>query len=125
MKNKRPKKTKPKIIKANQILIEDLTGRPRILLDATDGTAGISITLLSKENAEVHISVNDQNHGVFSIRHPSGKTGACLAVKPDGQSGLELRDDNGSPSISLTSKGKGQQPPAIEFQTPGGKRQIS
>jgi hypothetical protein len=85
-------KKKPKVVKANQILLEDLEGRPRIFMEATDGKAGVSITLLSKEGAAIEISINDNNHGILSIHHADGKAGACLGVKADGQSGLELRD---------------------------------
>jgi hypothetical protein len=93
-----------KIIKANQILIEDKSGRPRILLDGIDGDAGVSITLLSKNNGEIRLSIDDENHGIISIRHPNGMTGACVAVKPGGQSGIELRDNKGLPSIIMESK---------------------
>lgn len=120
---KKVSKKKTKILRANQILVEDLNGCPRILLDATDGNAGISITILSKENGEIQISMNDQNHGVFAIMHPSGKTGACLGVKADGQSGLELRDNIGAPSILLSSKSKGQKP-EITVRVPNGERQL-
>lgn len=121
---KKSPKRKPKIIKANQILVEDLQGRPRILLDGTDGKTGISITLLSKDCGEITISINDRNHGVLAFRHPNGKTGVCIAVKADGQSGLELRDNNGLPSIALTSKCKSQINPEINIQTQNGKRQL-
>jgi hypothetical protein len=113
-------KKKPKIIKANQILVEDLAGRPRILMEATGGKAGPSITLFSKTGGAVSISINDDNHGVFAIHHADGKTGACLGVKADGQSGLELHDNNGAPSITLHSKSKNQKP-AIEIRTGKGK----
>jgi hypothetical protein len=109
-------KKKPTVIKANQLLVEDLQGRPRILLDALGGKAGVSITLFSKTGGDVSISINDDNHSVFAIHHADGKTGACLGVKTDGQSGLELSDINGSPSITLHSKSKSQKP-AIKIKT--------
>jgi hypothetical protein len=118
---KKPVKKKPKLIKANQVLVEDLQGHPRILLDATNGIAGISITLFSKTGGDVSLSINDDNHGVFAIHHADGKTGACLGVKTNGQSGLELSDSNGSPSITLHSKSKNQKP-AIEIRTGRGKK---
>jgi hypothetical protein len=79
-------------------------------LEGTDGKAGVSITLFSKNNGSIQISINDDNHGVVSIHHADGKTGACLAVKADGQSGLMLADNNGTPSIVLHSKSKKNQP---------------
>lgn len=124
MEKQRKKRSKIKVLRANQILVQDLNGCPRILLDATDGEAGISITIFSKKEGQIQISINDQNHGVLAIMHPSGKTGACLGVKADGQSGLELRDNNGLPSLLLSSKGKNQKKPEIEIQTQDGKKQL-
>jgi hypothetical protein len=120
---KKPFKKKPKVIKANQILVEDLEGRPRILLDATDGRAGISITLFSKSYGDISLSINDENHAVVSLNHPDGKSGVCLGVKADGQSGLVLSDNNGSPSITLQSKAKDRKP-EIEIRTKTGKKQL-
>ena len=106
-----PMNKKIKLLKANQLLIEDLHGRPRIFLDAGLDQGGVSITLLSEGGGEVRLSIDEHNHGTVSIRHPSGTTGACLAVMSSGQSGLELRTKEGLPSIVLASaEKKGQQP---------------
>jgi len=83
----------PKVIRANQFILEDDQGRARAVLDvAKDGVPGL---YLYDDNATPRAMLGVTNHGpVLALCDQTGKTLASLAVSSDGSS-LRLADDKG------------------------------
>ena len=90
----------PKVIRANQFVLEDANGKTRALLDVDkDGVPGL---YLYDETATPRVMLGLGTYGsVLAMFDRNGKNRASLAVSNDGTS-LRLSDDNGKPRVRLT-----------------------
>jgi len=89
----------PKVIRANQFILEDNNGKARAVLDVgKDGAPGF---YLYDENATPRAMLGVTNYGaMLALCDKNGKTVASLAVSDDGSS-LRLSDDNGKPRLRV------------------------
>ena len=89
----------PKVIRANQFILEDNNGKARAVLDVgKDGAPGF---YLYDENATPRAMLGVTNYGaMLALCDKNGKTVASLAVSNDGTS-LRLADDNGKPRVRV------------------------
>ena len=89
----------PKVIRANQFILEDDNGKTRAVLDV--GKDGVPGFYLYDENATPRAMLGVTNYGaMLALCDKNGKTVASLAVSDDGTS-LRLSDDNGKPRLRV------------------------
>ena len=89
----------PKVIRANQFILEDDNGKTRAVLDV--GKDGVPGFYLYDENATPRAMLGVTNYGaMLALCDKKGKTVASLAVSDDGTS-LRLSDDNGKPRLRV------------------------
>lgn len=101
MASKRPAKRKPKNITARSITLVDALGQPRIFLDAGDGICPASISVFGKDERSIQIQASPD--GVLSIALLGSRFGASLAVSPENDAGLCIRDRDGKLGTMLGS----------------------
>lgn len=89
----------PKVLRANQFILEDATGRTRAALDVgKDGTPGL---YLYDETATPRAMLGVTNYGaMLALCDKTGRTVAALAVSDDGAS-LRLSDSQGRPRLKV------------------------
>ncbi len=97
----RPTKRKPKHITATSITLTDAQGKPRIFMDAGDGNGPASICIFGKEDRSIQIQASPD--GVLSIALLGSRFGASLAVSPENDAGLSIRDRDGRLGTMLGS----------------------
>ena len=108
----------PKVIRANQFILEDANGKTRAVLDVgNDGAPGF---YLYDDNATPRVMLGVTNHGaMLALCDKTGKTVASLAVGGDGSS-LRLSDDHGRPRLRV-NVGKDGVPELTLFYANGVK----
>lgn len=91
--------SEPKVIRANQFILEDASGKTRAVLDVgRDGAPGF---YLYDDNATPRAMLGVSNFGaMLALCDTTGKTVASLAVSADG-SALRLSDDQGRPRLRV------------------------
>ena len=91
--------TEPKVIRANQFVLEDEHGKTRAVLDvAKDGVPGL---YLYDDQGTPRVMLGVSNHGsVLALCDTSGKTLVSLTVGNDGSS-LRLSDDHGKTRVKV------------------------
>jgi len=97
----RQTKRKPKHITATSITLEDAQGKPRIFMDAGDGNGPASICIFGKDERSIQIQASPD--GVLSIALLGNRFGASLAVSPENDAGLSIRDRDGRLGTMLGS----------------------
>lgn len=101
MTKSRQTKRKPKHISASSITLVDALGKPRIFMDAGDGSGPASICVFGKEERSIQITASPD--GVLSIALLGSCFGASLAVSPENDAGLSIRDRDGRLGTMLGS----------------------
>jgi hypothetical protein len=91
--------SEPKVIRANQFVLEDHNGRTRAVLDVSkDGAPGL---YLYDDNSKPRAMLGVTTYGsVLALCDKNGKTLVSLTVSNDGSS-LRLSDDNGKARARL------------------------
>ena len=98
--------TGPKLIRANQFVLEDDNGKTRAVLDV--GKDGVPGLYLYDDNGTPRAMLGASNHGsVLALCDKNGKTLISLTVSNDGSS-LRLSDDDGKPRVRLTVSNDGE-----------------
>ncbi|MBN8419287.1 MAG: hypothetical protein J0L73_10250 [Verrucomicrobia bacterium] len=97
----RPTKRKPKHITASSITLVDALGKPRIFMDAGDGNCPASICIFGKEERSIQLQASAD--GALSIALLGSHFGASLAVSPENDAGLSIRDRDGRLGAMLGS----------------------
>jgi len=92
--------TEPKVVRANQFVLEDANGKTRALLDVDkEGVPGL---YLYDENATPRVMLGVGTYGsVLAMFDRNGKNRVSLAVSND-VSSLRLSDGNGKPRVRVT-----------------------
>jgi hypothetical protein len=90
----------PKVVRANQFVLEDENGKTRAVLDV--GKDGVPGLYLYDDNGTPRAMLGVGNYGsMLALCDKNGKTLIALTVSKDGSS-LRLSDDNGKPRVRLT-----------------------
>jgi len=89
----RQTKRKPKHITATSITLEDAKGEPRICMDAGNGDGHVTIALFGQDNRSIQISTSPE--GSMSIALLGSRFEVSLAVSPNNNAGLSIRDREG------------------------------
>ena len=97
----RPANRNPKHITASSITLVDAKGKPRIFMDAGDGSGPASICVYGKEERSIQIQASAD--GVLSIALLGSRFDASLAVSPNNDAGLSIRDRDGRLGTMLGS----------------------
>lgn len=104
----------PKVIRANQFILEDETGKTRAVLDVSkDGVPGL---YLYDDQSTPRAMLGVSNHGsALALCDKNGKTLVSLTVSNDGSS-LRLADDHGKPRVRLEVGNDGVPGLALLYQ---------
>ena len=95
------RKTKPKHVTASSITLVDALGKPRVFMDAGDGIGPASISVFGQEERSIQIQASPD--GVLSIALFGSRFSASLAVSPENDAGLCIRDRDGRLGTMLGS----------------------
>jgi hypothetical protein len=89
----------PKVLRANQFILEDATGKTRAALDV--GKDGVPGLYLYDETSTPRAMLGVTSYGaMLALCNTTGRTVASLAVSDDGAS-LRLSDDHGRPRLKV------------------------
>jgi hypothetical protein len=89
----------PRVIRANQFILEDDNGKTRAVLDV--GKDGVPGLYLYDDNGTPRAMLGVSTHGsMLALCDETGKTLVSLSVSTDGSS-LRLSDGNGKPRIRV------------------------
>jgi hypothetical protein len=94
--------TSAKEVRANQFIVEDESGKPRVVLSAGENGPSLSLT---DENGKVRFALNVRKNGPgLGLLDENGKTRAILSADAQGTA-LCLKDENGKLRVALNVSG--------------------
>src|ERR1051325_1393680 len=89
-------KTKPKELRANRLILEDLNGNARVVMDASrEGL--VFIDVLGKNQASFNIVIDSDGNPKMNLRNKEGNTVLALGISDDIGQGLSISDSEGRP----------------------------
>jgi len=99
-KNRKPRS---KHLTARSLTLEDAKGKPRIFMDAGDGDRYVTICLFGEHDRSIQITTSPEGGLHISLLGQRCNVSATLALTPDEDAGLSIRDRHGRLGTMLGS----------------------